>query len=397
MTEAGGYRRLSVADRLAGYPLGSVPIPAGADRGSKATGATDAWAALVDAVGRAWVSGPLVVAFSGGRDSSLLLAAAAEAARRRGGADPVAVTMRFDDAGSDEREWQDRVIQFLGLREWEIVRPGDELDLLGPLVTRSLARVGLRFAPNGHGLIPVFRAAPGATVLHGSGGDELLGAWRWQRRSGFLSGTGPRNRGTLATTLLGSVPSTLRRRIYRERWLRVLATGRRYPWLTPAGRALILPGLVEDDDQPVGWSGFLHWARRRRAVALSVERVAETAADAGARAVAPLLDGEFVAALAAAGARWGFASRTAVLEAVAGGHLPSEVIARRTKASFLQPFWGPAARAWVAGWDGTGVDPELVDVERVRADWAGPAPSFTSMLRLHQAWLAANQPAGALR
>ncbi len=71
--------------------------------------------------------------------------------------------------------------------------------------------------------------------------------------------------------------------------------------------------------------------------------------------------------------------------------LPDDILVRRTKATFSSPYWRKRTRAFASSWDGTGVDPTLVDVDVLRRYWARdrspPAPTFVV---LKAVWLAAN-------
>jgi asparagine synthase (glutamine-hydrolysing) len=69
--------------------------------------------------------------------------------------------------------------------------------------------------------------------------------------------------------------------------------------------------------------------------------------------------------------------------------LPLELLSRPVKAEFGRALWRSEARAFAASWDGTGVDDELVDPERVRVAWSEPSPWFGANTLLHEAWLAA--------
>ena len=71
-----------------------------------------------------------------------------------------------------------------------------------------------------------------------------------------------------------------------------------------------------------------------------------------------------------------------------GDLVPAAVRGRATKAVFNSPVWGPGTRAFARSWDGGGVDPTLVDVDRLRDEWQAPDPDFRSLLLLHTAWLA---------
>lgn len=119
---------------------------------------------------------PCVVAFSGGRDSSALLAVLADEARRQGMSPPVAVTSRWDDdEASNETNWQEDVIRAVGVTEWEIIRPGEDLDLLGPEAAATLEQTGLMWPPPAYALQPMIRLARGGVFLSGEGGTRRSG------------------------------------------------------------------------------------------------------------------------------------------------------------------------------------------------------------------------------
>lgn len=377
-------------DIVAGFPLGELP-PGPAPQSSPRPGQdVDVWAALEDAVLPALEPGPAVVSFSGGRDSSLVLAAAVSAARRHGLAGPVAVSMVYPDAPSTfERPWQEQVVRYLGVADWETVTFSGELDFLGDVAGSLLLRHGLRYPSNAHTLVPVLERASGGAVLTGIGGDDLLGSWRWSARSGFLSGAGPRNASLFALTLLGGAPAPMRRVVMNRRANRKFQNGTAFSWLTERGRGVVFPLLATGLDQPPAWPEFLKWACRQRVTAMTAATAAQTAADYGTKLFNPLLAEGFVAALGRAGGKRGFHSRTAAMSAIAEGHLPPEVIGRQDKALFHEAFFGPRSRAFAQAWDGGGVDSELVSADALRRQWLSRQPDFRTALLLQQAWLAA--------
>jgi asparagine synthase (glutamine-hydrolysing) len=106
--------------------------------------------------------------------------------------------------------------------------------------------------------------------------------------------------------------------------------------------------------------------------------------------VAPLGDPRFVAALAAQQGWRMFESRTAAMSALVGDLLPHEVCSRSSKAYFDTAFFHRHARAFAAEWDGTGLDPEFVDLERLRHTWLhDDEPDARTYSLLQDAWLAA--------
>jgi hypothetical protein len=383
-----GIGALSAREVAAGFPFGSVASA------SAVRIPVDPWAALEKATLPALSQPPAVVAFSGGRDSSLILAAAVSAARRHGLPEPVPVTLQFAPPATNERTWQELVVRFLKIGDWEILDLEDDLDLLGDIAQQRLQRHGLTYPTNAHSLVPIIKRATNGTLMTGIGGDDLFASWRWRRRSGFLSGAGGCRPESIGTTVLGSLPAVVRRRILSER---VRHDHQRGPlalsWLTDAGRQAILPDVVEAEDEPTNWQEFLPWVCARRNTVSATAAAAELAEDHGVQAFAPLLDTDFVAAMGVAGGKWGFHDRTAAMGAVAGEALPPETVERGTKAHFHDIFWGPRAREFARSWDGTGVDNTLIDSAALRRQWLSPRPDFRSTLLLHDAWLAAHGPA----
>ena len=76
-------------------------------------------------------------------DSSALLACLLHVARRDGFDEPLAITARWPgDAAAEESEWQDHVARLLKVERWEIITPGTDFDLLGPLATALLRPTG---------------------------------------------------------------------------------------------------------------------------------------------------------------------------------------------------------------------------------------------------------------
>ena len=144
---------------------------------------------------------PCVVVFSGGRDSSALLAVATRLAAREGFPAPAAVTLRYpserpveEEGWAEEARWQERVVRYLGVADWERIPVGDDADLLGPIAAERLLRHGLLWPPAYHTTVPVLRLASGGTVLTGDGGDEIFGERRTTPLVRLLSGHRPRNR-----------------------------------------------------------------------------------------------------------------------------------------------------------------------------------------------------------
>jgi asparagine synthase (glutamine-hydrolysing) len=77
------------------------------------------------------------------------------------------------------------------------------------------------------------------------------------------------------------------------------------------------------------------------------------------------------------------------MEVLFGALLPPRVVTRPTKAVFTQVFVGPASRAFVGDWDGSGIDHSLVDADVLREVWSSDGPRMQSLTMLQAAWLTA--------
>lgn len=305
-----------------------------------------------------------------------MLTVAVRAARRRGLPLPVPVTLRFPGrAGLDEDAWQEDVAGALGIEDWRVVEIGEELDLLGPRACALMDRAGLLWPANLHGIGPVVDAAAGGSLITGIDGDGLLDFWQWRRAASVVARrTRPEPRDALRIVKAYG-PRRLRREIIvrRERPFSAL------DWLTPPARSEITSRYAEVmAAEPTRWDRRLEWYQGHRYLRVLKAANEAQAAGAGVTMIHPLLDRRFLSALARTGGRSGFADRTAALQAIVGGVLPKRTIRRTSKADFTWAFWGPVARSFAEAWDGTGLDPALVDAERVREAWLAPKPDFRS-------------------
>jgi asparagine synthetase B (glutamine-hydrolysing) len=333
---------------------------------------------------------PCVVSFSGGRDSSLVLAVAAHVARREGLALPVPCTYQFPSAkASEEREWQELVITHLRLADWQRASYAGRLDLVGPVAERVLRRHGLVFPALLYVLDETFQAAAGGSYLSGEGGDEVLGARRATLARYVLRSPGWLWHPGQARAVLSSLaPASVRRaHLARAYLLHPVA-----PWLRPEAASEVATRLAgQRASEPLDWRKSLSWYIGTKRVRMSRASTAALALSHGVAEMCPLLDARFVSAWAAAGGSLGFASRRDAMAYLAGDLLPEPVLSRRAKASFNAAYFTDIARAFVASWDGSGVDQELVDVEALLAEWSEPNPSALSFGLLQEAWLA-SQP-----
>jgi Asparagine synthase len=363
-----------------GWVYGSVPVAATRDTTATPRGALD------DAIRPALVDGPCYVTFSGGRDSSAVLAAAVALARREGHALPIPVTRVYPDLpDTDESDWQRLVVDHLGLTEWlRLELRNGESDLIGPAAREALGRRGVLWPPalQTHGV--VFEHLRGGSLLTGEGGDAVLG----NRRSTPLAILRHRRRPDRAVLRYSALEALPRRA--RERTARAMVrAGVQSRWMRPDAFEQHVRLLAADvSAEPFGYGPATLAISRQRSFATVSHNYAAAAAEYDVRASDPLLDHRFVAALARAGGRAGFPGRTATMHALFSDVLPREVLGRTTKASFNHAHGGPATREFAGTWDGSGVDDELVDVERLRSVWLSDQPTMATGVLLHGAWLA---------
>jgi hypothetical protein len=348
-----------------------------------ATRRSDPIAALHQQARSLLATPPCVIAFSGGRDSSALLAVYADVARREGLPGPIAVTARWDDdEASDESTWQEDVIRTVGVTDWEILRPGTDLDLLGEEATAALDRLGLMWPAPAYALLPMVRLAAGGVFISGEGGDEAFGLWPYGRVWSAVRKHQMPRRSDLAALVVGCAPRAMRRR----RWQRDLPPYQ--SWLRPAALRRVGEMLADDQaDDPLRWGQYQLVSRRRRAVELTLRTLERLCGLDGSRFVAPFLGEPFLASLAGWGGWLGRGDRTEVMTDLFADVLPGPVLARTSKASFGGVFWGPASRRFAREWDGTGLSDELIDGDALRRAWLAPVPVYGSALPLHAAWL----------
>lgn len=343
-------------------------------------------AALEAAVRRSLERPPCGVAFSGGRDSSAVLAVSTYVARRDGLAEPLPITRVFPDAAAtDETDWQEMVIRHLGLTEWQRVRIHDELDLVGPLARPLLVEHGVLWPPTIHGDVPLMEPVRGGSVMDGEGGDEVLGVegHRVAPLTRLLHGR-QRLRWPNVRSALGVVaPRSMRAERIRRRTDAMPLT-----WLRPATReALIEDHARTQASMPLAYRSSVRMVPQRRTQSLLARnrRVLALAYDVEFRS--PLLDADFVHALARAGGFFGHVDRAAALTVLVADLLPRGLPERTSKATFGEAFMGRPTREFVASWSGEGLDPEIVDAEELRRLWSsGQRIALTSGL-LQQAWL----------
>jgi asparagine synthase (glutamine-hydrolysing) len=350
--------------------------------------AADPREALEAVVLRALLRAPCLVSFSGGVDSSVVLALAVHVARREGLPLPIPITNRFPSvAEAMETEWQQRVTSHLGVEDWIRLQWDDELDIVGPFATRILRRHGVLAPFNGHFHYPLLERAAGGSLLSGFGGDELFeSVSRAAAARVLLQHRRPR-RHDLRAVVFALAPRALRAQVIA--WRRPF---HRYQWIrSPHRRRLARAFGSWESHDPLRSDRELRewwWPSRMVQCALAGNRL--LAADFDVEMDSPFVDPDVLAACAQAGGVVGLGagSRARGFEGIVGDLLPSEIFLRRSKASFDGAFWGPHARAFVDRWDGSGIDPESVDVDLLKAQWSRARPDPHSYVQLHRAWLA---------
>ena len=103
------------------------------------------------------------------------------------------------------------------------------------------------------------------------------------------------------------------------------------------------------------------------------------------------MDAAVVDGLGREGGFLGPGSRTEVLRSLVGDLLPDAMLSRTSKAAFDGAWWTHHAREFVASWDGSGVDPQLVDIEALRAEWLSERPTGVTSAMLQAAFVASTQ------
>ncbi len=380
--------RLTPLETCVGSPYGADPLAPALPPPLDST----ARAALERAVLESLSRPPCLVTFSGGRDSSTMLALALRLARERGLEDPIAITHRFPESPeSDESDWQELVVAHLGVTEWEKLSWTDELDLVGPYGGAVLRRHGLVMPFNSHFVVPFLERARGGSLLTGIGGDELFGPvdrpllarMLFERRM-------PRRRH--ARALAGEMAP----RIVRERRALRDHPFEKFEWLRPPTYEQLAPEYVRTYSMPLRWDDSIDHMWRSRYLQCERATMAALAADHDAVLDAPFFDPQVLSSFAAAAGAAGLGKRAASLPALVGDVIPERLAQRTTKASFDPVFFGRHTREFVDSWDGSGVDPDLVDPDALAREWRRERPRANTFSLLQQAWLetdAAHPPA----
>ncbi len=378
---------LSPLEIAAGFPL-----PGGAQIPGPIPSRLEPRAALAACMAAPLSRPPCIVSFSGGRDSSLVLALAVEVARREGLQLPVPVTVRpSGDADPEEDEWQERVVEHLGLDDWVRVGIGEGLDCIGPQAQRTLLRHGILWPANVHFHLPQFERAAGGSVLTGVGGDEVFSTSGWSRIHLVLARRArpePRDALRLAGAL---APTAVMKRV-------VIARSEvELEWLRPVVQREVVAGLAEEAAaEPLRWRRRFSWLLGLRYLEVGTRGLDVLAADWDVQMHHPLLDPTFVGTLVGLPAERRFRDRTEALTKLFADLLPAGLESRTSKAVFAETLWGGPSRAFAMEWDGSGVDPEIVDAEALRRRWQVDGTPGPHTL-LQSLWLEAERRASRVR
>ena len=314
-----------------------------------------------------------------------MLAVAVDVARREGLDLPIPVTLRFPNAPrAEESAWQETAVRHLRVGDWHQLTFDEELDFVGPVAQRVLLRHGLLWPPNAHFHLPILEDARGGSLTTGIEGDGLFG-WRWARVAGLLARrTHPVPRDVLRVGL-ALAPEPVR--VRKERTREPHGIG----WLLPPARRVIDAAVYhERATEPRRWDKQVSLWARSRYLSFLRESLGTLADDEDVLLIHPLLDGRFLASLAAAGGRFGFGERTSAFRELFGTVLPGDLVARTSKAFFIEPFWGRHSRRFVQEWRGGDLPGGLINEEALREEWLSAIPHFASSVPLQQAWLASS-------
>ena len=142
-----------------------------------------------------------------------------------------------------------------------------------------------------------------------------------------------------------------------------------------------------EQDRPLSYGKSVRAIARRRGEVLGTHNRQILARAHGVTLSSPLLDYEFVDALAHHGGFLGAGDRTTVLRALASDLLPDEVLSRTTKATFNTCYMTTYTRAFATGWTGAGVDEALVDCSELQRAWLAERPIPATAALLQTAWL----------
>ncbi|WP_402467054.1 asparagine synthase-related protein [Isoptericola aurantiacus] len=373
-----GFVRLSTIEDTLGVVAGRD------DAGPLPWAEPEPRAVLERVVAEHLAAGPAVVLFSGGRDSSALLAVAVSVARAQGMDEPIAVSVRHPEVPeSDETDWQRLVVDHLDVHH-EVIELHGEQSLLSETAQRAIRRRGVVWPTALQLREPVYKALDAAVLLTGEGGDHAFLPHRVTSLRNVLLNRGRPSRRLLRSAAWSVLPYAVQARrpgLPREdqSWLRA-PYGRRRLQLMNTGT-----------HERWRWDQATWRVFEPRAVSVVLANHEAGVREFGMAPATPFADPRFLAALARWGGRWGPAGRTDVMRRLFHDLLPDAVLARTSKAAFNGARWGGREEEFARSWDGTGVDPDVVDVEALRAAWLNPVLRSGTDHHLQTAWAASER------
>lgn len=325
---------------------------------------------------------PCLVQFSGGRDSSCALALAFRVAREEGLPLPVPITYRFPAAPEvDESYWQEMIVRHIGVDDWIRLEFTDDLDYVGPVAQRAMRSVGLIWPANGHMLVPALDGAREGTLVTGMDGDGLFN-WRWAPAVNMIARRDSPSLEAFKNFLYYLTPSLPARLVDGRRTLHRLS------WMRPEPRREVLDRWSDQRArEPRRWDKRVHFYNRMRYASVLRWGGKLLAEQCGANVVHLFMDPSFLSSLAKSNGPSGFRDRTTSLKELFSDLVPEALLERRDKPVF-HLYWGELSRRFADEWRGEGVDPDIVDHDRLWSEWHSPYPSFMTALLLQSAWLA---------
>jgi hypothetical protein len=143
----------------------------------------------------------------------------------------------------------------------------------------------------------------------------------------------------------------------------------------------------------VRYDAHLEWWRRSRYLNHGQRSLQLLAEDHDVQFLAPFSEDRVLRALAIELGRTGFTSRSSAMDRLFGELLPTAIVERRSKATFLSPMVGPLTRAFaeVAEPDAV-VSDEWVDTVALRSAWREEQVDVRSLPALQLCWLAQHRP-----
>jgi asparagine synthetase B (glutamine-hydrolysing) len=314
--------------------------------------------ALVDLIIAKLTDQPCYVELSGGCDSSLILSAATTACRRANHEPPRSVTFRFPGLPEmDERHYQDAVLDFLGLRAGHIFQITNEFDLLGPSAQKGLKIFGPVCPAPIFTHVDVLRTLEPGLLLSGEGGDEVLGA---RRIGGLNRAVGAAKRGQFRS-VAGNVLNTLGPAGLRAQRFAQRNQTQEIDWIDPAEvKRFLDENFRWGIDEPLHPSKYpAHYVKSQTAK-FAYHQLTEIRRWSNHQFYGPLMDPNFVQAVADLTPPWKVRHRTMVLNHHFSDNLPKLVLDRATKTVFQPAYFNTYAKEFARSWSGQ-ISVPLVD------------------------------------